>query len=113
MSEINSLSDITNHGLCIGCGMCQSLVGKDKISISMSDKGRLEPEVIKPLTNLDFEKIKKTFSAVFRNQAVVTHYFFTRAVSRAVAHAHIAHSTRPSMSRKRKAGIKLEQRAKK
>tara|TARA_Y100000992_G_C21249411_1_gene485044 strand:+ start:72 stop:1292 length:1221 start_codon:yes stop_codon:yes gene_type:complete len=64
MSEINSLSDITNHGLCIGCGMCQSLVGKDKISISMSDKGRLEPEVIKPLTNLDFEKIKKTCPGV-------------------------------------------------
>ena len=64
MSEINSLSDITNNGLCIGCGMCQSLVGKDKISISMSDKGRLEPEVIKPLTNLDFEKIKKTCPGV-------------------------------------------------
>ena len=44
MSQINSLSDITNNGLCIGCGICQSLVGTDKISISMSEKGRLEPE---------------------------------------------------------------------
>ena len=50
MSQINSLSDITNNGLCIGCGICQSLVGTDKISISMSEKGRLEPEAIKPLS---------------------------------------------------------------
>ena len=64
MSQINSLSDITNNGLCIGCGICQSLVGTDKISISMSEKGRLEPEVIKPLSNLEFEKIKKTCPGV-------------------------------------------------
>ena len=64
MSQINSLSDITNNGLCIGCGICQSLVGKDKIYISMSEKGRLEPEAIKPLSNLEFEKIKKTCPGV-------------------------------------------------
>ena len=64
MSQINSLSDITNNGLCIGCGICQSLVGTDKISISMSEKGRLEPEAIKPLSNLEFEKIKKTCPGV-------------------------------------------------
>jgi coenzyme F420 hydrogenase subunit beta len=64
MSQINSLSDITNNGLCIGCGICQSLVGTDKISISMSEKGRLEPKAIKPLSNLEFEKIKKTCPGV-------------------------------------------------
>ena len=57
MSQINSLSDITINGLCIGCGICQSLVGTDKISISMSEKGRLEPKAIKPLSNLEFEKL--------------------------------------------------------
>ena len=65
MSQINSLSDITNNGLCIGCGICQSLAGTDKISISMSEKGRLEPKAIKPLSNLEFEKIKKTFVSNF------------------------------------------------
>ena len=43
MSDIKNLSDITKNGLCIGCGLCQSVVGKDKITISMTDKGRLEP----------------------------------------------------------------------
>ena len=33
MSVINTLSDIIDNGLCIGCGICQSIVGKDKIKI--------------------------------------------------------------------------------
>ena len=38
MSVINSLSDIVDNGLCIGCGICQSIAGKDKIKIEMSPK---------------------------------------------------------------------------
>ncbi len=36
MSEINNLSNIVNNGLCIGCGLCQSIAGKDNIQILMS-----------------------------------------------------------------------------
>ena len=60
MSVINSLSDITENGLCIGCGICQSIAGKENISISMTEKGRLEPKENKPLNNEIFDKIKKT-----------------------------------------------------
>ena len=49
MSVINSLSDITENGLCIGCGICQSIAGNENISISMTEKGRLEPKENKPL----------------------------------------------------------------
>ena len=59
MSNINCLSDITDNGLCIGCGLCQSIAGKENISISMTEKGRLEPKEIKPITNETFEKIKR------------------------------------------------------
>ncbi len=41
--RIKNLTGITSNGLCIGCGLCQSVVGKEKIHISMTDKGRLEP----------------------------------------------------------------------
>ena len=51
MSAINSLSDITENGLCIGCGICQSIAGNENISISMTEKGRLEPKENKPLNN--------------------------------------------------------------
>ena len=46
MTTINNLSDIVDNGLCIGCGLCQSIAGKDKIKVSMSPKGRLEPKEI-------------------------------------------------------------------
>ena len=60
-STLFALSDITKNGLCIGCGLCQSIVGKDKITISMTDKGRLEPEEVKSLSSEEFDKIKKVY----------------------------------------------------
>ena len=59
MTNIKTLSDITNNGLCIGCGLCQSILGKEKISIEMTDKGRLEPREINPLSREDFDKVKE------------------------------------------------------
>ena len=64
MSVINSLTDITENGLCIGCGICQSIAGNENISISMTEKGRLEPKENKPLNNEIFDKIKKTCPGV-------------------------------------------------
>ena len=49
MTSINKLSDIVNNGLCIGCGLCQGITGKDSIEISMSSKGRLEPKEVKKI----------------------------------------------------------------
>ena len=56
--SVNQLSDIVDNGLCIGCGLCQSIAGKDKIEVSMTSKGRLEPKEIKKITPEIFEKIR-------------------------------------------------------
>jgi len=48
--SVNQLSDIVDNGLCIGCGLCQSIAGKDKIEVSMTSKGRLEPKEISYIT---------------------------------------------------------------
>jgi len=58
MSSIEYLSDIVDNGLCIGCGLCQSIAGKDKIEVSMTPKGRLEPKEISKITPEIFEKIR-------------------------------------------------------
>jgi coenzyme F420 hydrogenase subunit beta len=42
MTAINNLSDIVNNGLCIGCGVCQSITGKDKISYRPSHKRSIQ-----------------------------------------------------------------------
>ena len=57
MSSIEKLSDIVDNGLCIGCGLCQSVAGKDKIKVSMSPKGRLEPKEISKISPEVFNKI--------------------------------------------------------
>ena len=57
MASINNLSDIVKNGLCIGCGLCQSIAGKNKIEISMSDRGRLEPKEIGGISQEIFKKI--------------------------------------------------------
>ena len=57
MTAINNLNDIVNNGLCIGCGLCKSITGKNNIEISMSDKGRLEPKELKKISSEDFNKI--------------------------------------------------------
>tara|TARA_B100001750_G_scaffold34027_1_gene23883 strand:- start:2155 stop:3378 length:1224 start_codon:yes stop_codon:yes gene_type:complete len=57
MTRINNLNDIVNNGLCIGCGLCQSIAGKDSIGISMSLKGRLEPKELKKIPLETFNKI--------------------------------------------------------
>ena len=57
MTQINNLENIVNNGLCIGCGLCQSITGKDYIKISMSSKGRLEPKEIKKISSKTFNKI--------------------------------------------------------
>ena len=57
MTQINNLKDIVKNGLCIGCGICQSISGKDFIEISMSSKGRLEPKEVKKISSETFKKI--------------------------------------------------------
>ena len=58
MTAVNTLSDIVDNGLCVGCGVCQSIAGEDKIEIMMSSKGRLEPKEINKISPDIFEKIK-------------------------------------------------------
>ncbi len=57
MNQINNLNDIVKNGLCIGCGLCQGITGKDSIEISMSSKGRLEPREVKKISSEAFNKI--------------------------------------------------------
>ena len=64
MTSINKLSDIVDNGLCIGCGLCQSITGKDSIEILMSSKGRLEPKEISQISPEIFDKILKVCPGV-------------------------------------------------
>ena len=44
-----TLDDIVQAGLCIGCGLCESLAGPDRVRIVMTPEGRERPAVKAPL----------------------------------------------------------------
>ena len=41
----NQLNDIVTNGLCIGCGLCESIAGRDKVKIVMTPEGRERPSI--------------------------------------------------------------------
>ena len=44
-----TLDQIVQAGLCIGCGLCESLAGPDRVRIVMTPEGRERPAVHAPL----------------------------------------------------------------
>lgn len=38
-----SVNDIVTQGLCIGCGLCESMAGRDRVEIVMTPEGRERP----------------------------------------------------------------------
>jgi len=49
ISEVQSVETIVQEGLCIGCGLCQSLAGPERIRMAMSGEGGERPVVLAPL----------------------------------------------------------------
>jgi len=46
---LRTLDEIVEAGLCIGCGLCESLAGRDHVRIVMTAEGRERPAVQAPL----------------------------------------------------------------
>ena len=49
MTQAMTLEDIVRAGLCAGCGICESLAGKDRVEMVNVDPGRVRPKVKVPL----------------------------------------------------------------
>ncbi|MBN34084.1 MAG: coenzyme F420 hydrogenase [Rhodospirillaceae bacterium] len=50
MKHPSSLRDIVESGLCVGCGLCQSVAGKHRAEMAWVDPpGRLRPRILEPL----------------------------------------------------------------
>ncbi|HIG66365.1 MAG TPA: coenzyme F420 hydrogenase [Porticoccaceae bacterium] len=43
------ISDIVSNGLCIGCGLCESIAGSQNVQMTMTPEGRLRPMQIAPV----------------------------------------------------------------
>lgn len=56
-SPIDQLYRIVEEGLCTGCGLCQSLVGAEKVQIKTQLSGYKRPVVMGELTQTDVDQI--------------------------------------------------------
>lgn len=50
---------IKKYHLCIGCGLCASVLGEEKCKMQLNGEGFYEPKAIQPLSPSELELIKK------------------------------------------------------
>jgi len=51
---------IVGDGLCIGCGLCQSVCGQDKVTVVKDQDGELRPQINGDLSDQDVDKVYAT-----------------------------------------------------
>jgi coenzyme F420 hydrogenase subunit beta len=52
-----TLEEIVENGLCIGCGLCRSIAGRDQIDLVLTPLGRVRPLARRPLDRGALERI--------------------------------------------------------
>jgi len=57
MSEPRTLDEIVTAGLCIGCGLCRSIAGADRVRIVDTEAGRERPQAVVPIDRETLDRI--------------------------------------------------------
>ena len=57
MGRLASLDDIVRNGLCIGCGLCESMAGSASVRMALTKAGQLRPITERPLAPDLFARI--------------------------------------------------------
>jgi len=55
--NIHNLDDIVEAGLCAGCGLCESIAGRDVVEMDLTGCGRIRPRTKAPLSAMAFDQI--------------------------------------------------------
>ena len=53
------IDKIKKHHLCMGCGLCASVLGTEKCEMRLNEEGFYEPNVIQLLSSSESEQVKK------------------------------------------------------
>ncbi len=59
-SPLPHLDDIVTSGMCIGCGLCESVAGTEHVRMRMTPEGRLRPQTLRPLSETTLATIDRT-----------------------------------------------------
>lgn len=55
--NIQNLDEIIENGLCAGCGICESIAGRNSVEMTLTSDQRLRPQTKSPIKSSHFEKI--------------------------------------------------------
>lgn len=58
MAEVLDLRAIVSQGLCAGCGLCESIAGRDRVQMAITSAGRMRPRQRSALDDSTLEKIR-------------------------------------------------------
>lgn len=58
MNDIPDLQTIVRNGLCIGCGLCESLAGSERVDMRISSHGQMRPHVKRALDDSTMDKVR-------------------------------------------------------
>jgi coenzyme F420 hydrogenase subunit beta len=84
--KISNLDDIVEAGLCAGCGICESIAGREAVEMKLSRNGRIRPYSKKVLNASTFDQIMQvcpgvTVKGAEENTAFPTHPVWGPVVS--------------------------------
>jgi coenzyme F420 hydrogenase subunit beta len=55
--QARDLETVVEYGLCLGCGLCESMAGSERVSMTMSSFSQLRPKVHEPLDHATLDRI--------------------------------------------------------
>jgi coenzyme F420 hydrogenase subunit beta len=58
MTNFPDLDTIVNNGLCTGCGLCESVAGRDRVEMRLTSASRMRPQTVKPIGDDGMETIR-------------------------------------------------------
>ena len=58
MNDTPDLPTIVSQGLCTGCGLCESIAGRQRVEMALTSAGRMRPHQHAPLEDRLLEKIR-------------------------------------------------------
>jgi len=62
--ELRDLESVVRHGLCTGCGICESMAGRDKVEMRLTAFGQLRPKVNGPIDQAKLDEVLKVCPGV-------------------------------------------------
>jgi len=64
MADAPDLHTIVSRGLCAGCGLCESIAGRDRVEMAITSAGRMRPHQRSTLDDRTLEKIRSVCPGV-------------------------------------------------